>query len=188
MTHICVSTLNIIDSDNGLFPGRRQAIIRTNAGIFLIWNFSEMLIESHIFYEKKTHLKILPGKWRPFCPGLDVLNAFHLIIGEFCDIFFRSLWDVNTVSDFTIGCYSNVVGVADQHICDNSKTPCRLCQSKGYTCGGIQLKIVLNGRGYSNIQISCLRYIRAWMCNYISVEQWDMITLPFPKSNSGFGE
>ena len=31
--HICVGKLNIIGSDNGLSPGRRQPIIRTNAGI-----------------------------------------------------------------------------------------------------------------------------------------------------------
>ena len=37
VTHICVNKLNIIGSDNGLSPGRRQAIIRTNAGILLIW-------------------------------------------------------------------------------------------------------------------------------------------------------
>ena len=33
--HICVSKLTIIGSDNGLSPGRRQAIIWTNAGILL---------------------------------------------------------------------------------------------------------------------------------------------------------
>ena len=36
VTHICVGKLNIIASDNGLSPGRRQAIIWTNAGILLI--------------------------------------------------------------------------------------------------------------------------------------------------------
>ena len=49
VTHICVSKLAIIVSDNGLSPGRRQAIIRTNARILLIrplgTNFNEMLIE-----------------------------------------------------------------------------------------------------------------------------------------------
>ena len=35
VTHICVSDLTIIGSDNGLSPGRRQAIIRTNARILL---------------------------------------------------------------------------------------------------------------------------------------------------------
>ena len=48
VTHICVSRLTISGSDNGLPPGRRQAIIWTNAGIFLIaplgTNFSEILI------------------------------------------------------------------------------------------------------------------------------------------------
>ena len=36
MTHICVGNLTIVGSDNGLSPGRRQAIIWTNAGILLI--------------------------------------------------------------------------------------------------------------------------------------------------------
>ena len=36
VTHICVSKLTIIGSDNGLSPGRSQAIIWTNAGILLI--------------------------------------------------------------------------------------------------------------------------------------------------------
>ena len=44
VTHICVGNLTIIGPDNGLSPGRRQAIIWTNAGILLIgpWgtNFS----------------------------------------------------------------------------------------------------------------------------------------------------
>ena len=36
VTHICVFNLTTINSDNGLSPGRRQAIIWTNAGILLI--------------------------------------------------------------------------------------------------------------------------------------------------------
>ena len=36
VTHICVSDLINIGSDNGLSPGWRRAIIRTNAGILLI--------------------------------------------------------------------------------------------------------------------------------------------------------
>ena len=36
VTLICVSKLTIIGSDNGLSPGRRQAIIWINAGILLI--------------------------------------------------------------------------------------------------------------------------------------------------------
>ena len=78
MTHICVSKLTIIGSDNGLSPGRRQATIWTNAGILLIGplgtNFSEILIEIQSFSFKETHLKMSSGKWRPFCLGLNVLN------------------------------------------------------------------------------------------------------------------
>ena len=78
MTHICVSKLTIIASDNGLSPGRRQAIIRTNAGILLIeplWkNFSEISIEIHTFSFKEMHLKMSSGKWRPFCLGLNLLS------------------------------------------------------------------------------------------------------------------
>ena len=36
VTHICVSKLTIIGSDNGLSPGRRQVSISTDAGILLI--------------------------------------------------------------------------------------------------------------------------------------------------------
>ena len=80
VTHICVSKLTIIGSDNGLSPGRRQAIIWTNAGILLIrtlgTNFSEISIGILTFSFKKMHLKMLSAKWRPFCPGLNVLSMF----------------------------------------------------------------------------------------------------------------
>ena len=61
-THIYVGKLTIIGSDNGLSPGRRQAIIWTNAGILLIGplgtNFSEILIEIHAFsFKKKCNWK-----------------------------------------------------------------------------------------------------------------------------------
>ena len=74
--HIYVSKLTIIGSDNGLSPGRRQAIIWANSGILLIGpfgtNFSEILIEIHAFSFRKMHLKMSSGKWWPFCLGLNV--------------------------------------------------------------------------------------------------------------------
>ena len=81
MTHICISKQTIIGSYNGLSPGRRQAIIWTNAGILLIGplgtKFNEILIEIHTFSFKEMHLKIPSGKWRPFCLGLKcVKNNF----------------------------------------------------------------------------------------------------------------
>ena len=78
VTHVCVGKLIIIDSDNGLSPGRRQAIIWTNARILLIstigTNFSEILSEINIFSFKKMHLKMSSAKERPFCLSLNVLN------------------------------------------------------------------------------------------------------------------
>ena len=73
-----MSKLTIIGSDNGLSPGRHQAIIWPNDGILLIWppgtHFSEMLIEIYTISFKKMHVKMSPEKWRPFCLGLNVLT------------------------------------------------------------------------------------------------------------------
>ena len=78
VTHICVGKTTIIGSDNGLSPGRRQAIIWTNAGLLLIGplgtNFSEILIEILTFSFKKMRLKVSSAKRRPFCLGLNVLR------------------------------------------------------------------------------------------------------------------
>ena len=81
VTHMCVSNVTIIGSDNGLSPGRRQAIIWTNAGILVIrpfgTNFSEILIKIHTFSFKKIHLK-MSSKWRSFCFGFNVLRYTSL--------------------------------------------------------------------------------------------------------------
>ena len=82
VTCICVGKLTIIGSDNGLSPAQHETIIWTNARILLIVplgsHFSELLIKIHTFSFKKMHLKILSGKWRPFCFGLNVLNQVSL--------------------------------------------------------------------------------------------------------------
>ena len=79
VTHICVGKLTIIGSDNGLSPGRRQAIIWINPGILLIGplgtNFSEILIGIQTFSYTKMHLKMSSAKWLPFCLGLNVLTT-----------------------------------------------------------------------------------------------------------------
>ena len=56
MTHIYVGKLTIIGSDNGLLPGRIQAIIWTNAGILY-----------NVFIQENTF-----ERW-PFCLGLNAL-------------------------------------------------------------------------------------------------------------------
>ena len=82
VTHICVSKLTILGSDNGLSPVRRQAITWTNAGLLLIGplgtNFSEILIEILTFSFKKMRLKVSSAKRRPFCLGLNVLYAVSI--------------------------------------------------------------------------------------------------------------
>ena len=57
VTHICVSKLTIIGSDNGLSPGRRQAIIWTNAVILLIGPL-EILVGIQTLSVRKMHLKM----------------------------------------------------------------------------------------------------------------------------------
>ena len=59
-------------------PGRRQAIIWTDAAILLIGplatNFSEILIEILTFSFKKMRLKVSSAKWQPSCLDLNVLS------------------------------------------------------------------------------------------------------------------
>ena len=74
VTHISVSKLTTIGSDNGLSSGRSQAIIRANTGILLIGpletSFGELLIGMlYDFHSRKFTWKCRLPKWRPFCPG-----------------------------------------------------------------------------------------------------------------------
>ena len=85
VTHICASKLTCIGSDNGLSPGRRQTIIRINAGILLFWpletHFSDKLVEIHIFLFQKLHSKMSSAKRRPYCLSLNVskwLSDYHV--------------------------------------------------------------------------------------------------------------
>ena len=77
-----VTNLTIIGSDNGLLPGRRQAIIWTNAGILFIGplrsNFSEILFEILTFSIKEMRLKVSSWKWRPFC--LCLSQTGHVLL------------------------------------------------------------------------------------------------------------
>ena len=91
VTHICVSKLTIIGADNGLSPGRRQAIIWTNVGILLIGplgtNVNEISIQIHAFSFKKFHLKMSSGKCRPFCLGLNVLSVDRIYIWDMLTVY-----------------------------------------------------------------------------------------------------
>ena len=85
VTHMCISKLSIIGSDNGLSPDRRQAIIWTNAGILLIGtlgiNFNDFFFEIHTISFKNIHLKMSSGTWHPFCLGINVfMHEFGISI------------------------------------------------------------------------------------------------------------
>ena len=107
-THIFVGKLTIIVSDNGLSPGRRQAIIWTIAGILLIGplgtNSSEILIGIQTFSFKRMHLKMSSAKWRPFarpqCVNCSKITACLLygLIPSFCSF----------ISQFLPGSYSKI--------------------------------------------------------------------------------
>ena len=95
VTHICVVDLTIIGSDNGLSPGRRRAIIWTNAGILLIGplgtNFSEILIEVQTFSLKKIRLKMWSAKCCSFRLGLNMLTLAEVLWPRF-GIFARTTY------------------------------------------------------------------------------------------------
>ena len=82
VTHIIVSKLNIIGSDNALSPGRHQAIIRTNRGILLIGylgtNLTEILIEILTLSFKKMCSNMPSAKWLQcvnMCPSCSSLSS-----------------------------------------------------------------------------------------------------------------
>ena len=93
VTHLCVSKVTTIGSDNGLSPGRRQAIIWTNGGILLTGssgtNFSEISIEIHTFSFQKVHMSPTGDKWSSSrCAGLLNWAWRHLRL-YYCDGNFR---------------------------------------------------------------------------------------------------
>ena len=80
VTHMYVSKLTIIGSDNGLSPGRCHAIIPLGT------NFNDILIKIYTFSFKKIHLKTSSGKWQPFCLGLNISTHWgrvtHIYVGK----------------------------------------------------------------------------------------------------------
>ena len=67
----CIDNLNIIGSDNGFFPGRRQVIIWTNAGLLLTGphrnkpqlHFNRSSYMYIFFQENEMYLKMSSVKW-----------------------------------------------------------------------------------------------------------------------------
>ena len=78
VTHICVGKLTIIDSYNGLSPGRRQAIIWINAGILLIGSLGT----NFIFIQENAFKKNI----------FIQENAFENVVWEIASILSRPQW------------------------------------------------------------------------------------------------
>ena len=139
-THICVSKLTIIASDNGLSPGRRQAIIWNNAGILSIGllgtNFSEILIEIHKFSFKKMRLKVSSAKWWPCCLGLNVLIGYCCIEAAYCVI--------NLGHPSALLCHHEIDALSYQHRnshCGNKTIFWPSCLHNGISCVGNMMSI-----------------------------------------------
>ena len=80
--YICVSKQTIFGSDNGLLPGRRQAITEPMLEYCKLdpqEQFS-VKIQSKIIHFIQERMS--PGKRCPFCPGLNVLRKSYKF--EFC--------------------------------------------------------------------------------------------------------
>ena len=159
MTHICVGKQTIICSDNVLSPGRRQAIIWTNARLLLIWqsrtNFSEISIKILIFSFTKMRLKVSSAKWRPFCLGLNVLTQSLPMRDHVIYVMFSSIsWDGAHIPDVKVilgpWCY-----LPAKHL--------SVCQSR------IISQTYLNGRPY-RISCKCI---------------WDQLSTVAHKNGSG---
>ena len=135
MTHICVSKLTIIPSDNGLSPGRHQAIIWTSAGILVAGpsgtNFSEMLIEIITFSFKKMRLKVSSAKWRSCGLGLNVLNNALNENKNFEHHLTKSIHVPATIQNNTICIFNTCIYAYSSNIrCTHKKTSLTLCASR----------------------------------------------------------
>ena len=110
LMHICVVNQTIIGWNNGLSPGRCQAIIWTNARILLTTTvgtkFSIILIEILMLSFKKMHVK-MSGKCQPFCFGLNVLKVLVPYVGmapklgHHCACRCPSTWQCQAISSYS---------------------------------------------------------------------------------------
>ena len=98
MTHICVTILSIIGSDNGSSPDRRQAVIWTNAWILLMrilgTSFSEILSEIHTFSFKTIRLQMSSAKCCALCLCCNVLNMQTAVFKIFCSDYNLRFWHI----------------------------------------------------------------------------------------------
>ena len=78
VTHICVGKLTIIGSDNGLLPGRRQAIIWTNAWILLIVLLNNSVI-GYTFSSHRLAVELSNIVWKQLLPTVDISVCWFML-------------------------------------------------------------------------------------------------------------
>ena len=77
VTHICVSKLTIIGSDNGLLPGWRQAIISTNARILLIGPLGTKLNQNSYIFAQENAFEIVVWKMMAILSRPQCVNSLR---------------------------------------------------------------------------------------------------------------
>ena len=77
-----VGKLTITGSENGLSPGRRQAITWTNAGILLIGISEIWSLNSHIWMT----VKLTSANWLHVCLGVNELTAPISVAKHECNV------------------------------------------------------------------------------------------------------
>ena len=103
VTHICISKITIIGSDNGLSPGPRQAVIWTNTRILLIRTLRTYFNITCSF--KKMHLKLSSEKWQqhyfflfPFCKTARSTESCIYLTGVTTAILWRHQSNLNVIT------------------------------------------------------------------------------------------
>ena len=139
MTHLCINNLTIIGSDNGLSPGRHQAIIWTSDGQLLIehlgTNFSEILIEILTFFIQESAFESVVWKmaailswpqWVNRPRSLMHASLIHMYVtreewfwsgwqfGSFVRIFVPKRWSINVwLNNQPLHCIDSILVILD---------------------------------------------------------------------------
>ena len=108
VTHICVGNLTTIGSDNGLPPGRRQAIIWTKCWNIVNWtprniyqwNFNR---NSYNFIQENAFENVV-CEMASICLGLNLLTHVNTILHQAVDIIIEFIHVYQRLPIYSIWC------------------------------------------------------------------------------------
>ena len=163
--HTCIRKLATIGSDNGMSPGRRQAIIWTTTRMLLIWtlgtNVVEISAEIQTFSFKKVHLKISSGKWRPFRRGIHVSTEMRTWISKYNHVFLYVMtypcsnfsgYTLLNLGDSKIACLCQIIEINNnKHVYRQSHL--RIPNGSGVECAECSLIIGTGCRSSSSFSL-----------------------------------